>query len=51
MKTQYEKYYVLEQSYWPIVGAVALFLIAVGAGLAVMQTAKQEGGVGFYVLC
>lgn len=50
MKTQYEKYYVPEQSHWPIVGAVALFLIAVGSGLAVMQTAKQEGGVGFYVL-
>lgn len=50
MKTQYEKYYVPEQSPWPIVGAVALFLIAIGSGLAVMQTANQQGGVGFYVL-
>jgi cytochrome c oxidase subunit 3 len=50
VKTQSEKYYVPEQSQWPIVGAIALFLIAVGAGLAVMQTAKQEGGIGFYVL-
>ncbi|KPV98061.1 MAG: cytochrome c oxidase subunit 3 [Pseudoalteromonas spongiae] len=50
MKTQYEKYYVPEQSQWPIVGAVALFLIAIGAGLAVMQTAKQQGGFGFHIL-
>ncbi len=50
MKTEYEKYYVPEQSPWPIVGAVALFLVAIGAGLSVMQTAKQEGGWGFYIL-
>lgn len=50
MKTEHERYYVPEQSPWPIVGAVALFLIAVGAGLSVMQTAKAQGGAGFYVL-
>lgn len=50
MNTEYQKYYVPHQSKWPIVGAVAMFLIAMGAGLSVMQTAKQEGGVGFYVL-
>jgi cytochrome c oxidase subunit 3 len=50
MNTEYQKYYVPHQSKWPIVGAVAMFLIAFGAGLSVMQTAKQEGGIGFYVL-
>ena len=29
---EYESYYVPAQSKWPIVGAIALFLIAVGAG-------------------
>ena len=29
MQQEYEKYYVPAQSPWPIVGAVALFLIAV----------------------
>ncbi|TLX52254.1 cytochrome c oxidase subunit 3 [Pseudoalteromonas ruthenica] len=49
MSNQYEKYYVPEQSPWPIVGAVALFFIAVGAGLSVMQL-EQGGGSGTYWL-
>lgn len=46
----YEKYYVPAQSPWPIVGAVALFLIAVGAGNFVIETSKGEGGYGGYIL-
>lgn len=46
---EYEKYYVPAQSHWPIVGAVALFLIAVGAGLTIMQL-EQDSESGFWVL-
>ena len=49
MNQNYEKYYVPAQSPWPIVGAVAMFLIAVGAALTVMQ-ASSEGGNGHYIL-
>jgi len=42
-------YYVPHQSVWPIVGALALFLIAVGAGTFVSQL-DQEGGSGGYIL-
>jgi len=45
----YEKYYVPDQSHWPIVGAVALFFIALGASLTVMQIGKQETS-GTYLL-
>ncbi|MCO7191118.1 MULTISPECIES: cytochrome c oxidase subunit 3 [unclassified Pseudoalteromonas] len=41
MASGYEKYYVPEQSPWPIVGAIALFGVAVGGGLTVM---KSPGG-------
>ena len=47
---QYQKYYVPEQSWWPIVGAVALFLIAVGAGNFVIEASKEESGLGKYTL-
>lgn len=47
---EYEKYYVPDQSPWPFVGAVALFLIAVGAGNYVMEGAKQTEGYGLYIL-
>lgn len=47
---QYEKYYVPEQSIWPIVGAVALFLIAVGAGNYVIESTRDKDGYGAYVL-
>lgn len=46
----YEKYYVPEQSIWPIVGAVALFLIAVGAGNLVVEVSKDKAGIGEYIL-
>lgn len=43
---QTDKYYVPDQSPWPIVGAVALFLIAVGAGNFVIESTKGEDGYG-----
>ncbi len=39
-----QPYYVPAQSSWPIVGAVALFLVAVGAGLTVQNL--ETGGAG-----
>ncbi|GMQ48225.1 cytochrome c oxidase subunit 3 [Vibrio sp. 10N] len=39
-----QTYYVPAQSSWPIVGAVALFLVAVGAGLTVQNL--DTGGAG-----
>lgn len=45
-----DKYYVPAQSPWPIVGAVALFLIAVGAGNVVMQHHKGTDGYGGLIL-
>ncbi|NQY62676.1 MAG: cytochrome c oxidase subunit 3 [Alteromonadaceae bacterium] len=47
---KYETYYVPAQSHWPIVGAVALFMIAFGAGNYVSDLAKGEGGYGGYLL-
>lgn len=47
---QYEKYYVPDQSPWPIVGAVALFFIAFGAGQFVIENSKGESGFGGYML-
>ena len=49
MNQNYEKYYVPAQSPWPTVGAVVMFLIAVGAALTVMQV-SSEGGSGHYIL-
>lgn len=39
---QSQSYYVPAQSPWPIVGAVAMFFIAVGAGLTVMQLGSED---------
>ena len=50
MNKTYEKYYVPAQSPWPIVGAVALFLIAFGAGNYVNEVTKQQPGFGSYML-
>lgn len=50
MQQQYEKYYVPAQSPWPIVGAVALFLIAFGAGHFVIDTTNGQDGFGKYLL-
>ena len=47
---KYETYYVPAQSHWPIVGAVALFMIAFGAGNYVSDLAKGESGLGGYLL-
>jgi cytochrome c oxidase subunit 3 len=47
---KYENYYVPAQSHWPIVGAVALFLIAVGAGNFVSTLKDPEGTSGGYIL-
>lgn len=51
MATQeYQKYYVPESSPWPIVGAVALFLIAVGAGNFVVESTSGKDGYGGWIL-
>lgn len=47
---EYEKYYVPEESPWPFVGAVALFLIAFGAGQFVIENHHGESGYGGYML-
>ena len=39
---QSQSYYVPAQSPWPIIGAVAMFFIAVGAGLTVMQLGSED---------
>ncbi|KAF7769058.1 cytochrome c oxidase subunit III [Pseudoalteromonas citrea] len=49
MDQKYENYFVPEQSQWPIIGAVAMFLIAVGAGLTVMQI-DSAASSGSYIL-
>lgn len=50
MQQSYEKYYVPAQSPWPIVGAIALFLIAVGAANVVIESTKSVEGYGKPVL-
>ena len=47
---EYEKYYVPAQSPWPFVGAVALFLMAVGAGNYVVEVTKGKEGYGGVIL-
>lgn len=47
---EYENYYVPSQSHWPIVGAVALFLIAIGAANYVSALKSGESGSGAYIL-
>lgn len=47
---EHETYYVPAQSHWPIVGAVALFLIAIGAGSYVSALKSGQSGVGGYIL-
>jgi cytochrome c oxidase subunit 3 len=46
----YESYYVPSQSHWPIVGAVALFMIAFGAANYVTDLANEKSGYGGYLL-
>ncbi|MEJ6476047.1 cytochrome c oxidase subunit 3 [Pseudoalteromonas piscicida] len=47
MNHEQEKYYVPEQSPWPIVGAFALFFIAVGSALTIIQldSASNSGAL------
>ena len=47
---EYEKYYVPADSPWPFVGAIALFLIAVGAGNTVIESTSDKTGYGSYIL-
>ncbi|MEE2025445.1 cytochrome c oxidase subunit 3 [Alkalimonas mucilaginosa] len=46
----YQKYYVPDQSPWPLVGAIALFFIALGAGFFVIDMSKDQSGWGGYML-
>jgi cytochrome c oxidase subunit 3 len=41
MEQQTPNYYVPAQSHWPIVGAVGLLFIAIGAGMTVQQMASE----------
>lgn len=50
MSKTYERYYVPAQSPWPIVGAIALFCIAFGAGHYVIDLSKQQSGFGGWLL-
>jgi cytochrome c oxidase subunit 3 len=47
---EHENYYVPAQSHWPIVGAIALFFIAFGAGNYVHDTHNNVSGFGGYLL-
>jgi cytochrome c oxidase subunit III len=47
---EYESYYVPAQSRWPIVGALALFMIAFGAGNYVTDIHNNTTGFGGYLL-
>ena len=49
MSSKKEVYFVPHQSHWPLVGAIALFLVAVGAGLTVqhMETDSAGGAVSY----
>lgn len=49
MSSKHETYFVPSHSHWPLVGAVALFLVAVGAGLTV-QSMETGGVFGKWVL-
>ncbi|CDT84728.1 cytochrome c oxidase subunit 3 [Vibrio coralliirubri] len=44
MSSKKEVYFVPHQSHWPLVGAVALFLVAVGAGLTVQNMGTDAAG-------
>lgn len=47
---KYETYYVPEQSAWPIIGAIGLFLMALGAGLWLQQRELSVTQNGYMVL-
>lgn len=45
-----QNYYVPSQSPWPIVGAIALFFIAVGSGLTIMQLNNSDVSGAFLLV-
>ncbi|QLE87398.1 MULTISPECIES: cytochrome c oxidase subunit 3 [Shewanella] len=47
MNAKHEHYYVPAQSAWPIIGAIGLFLIAVGAGSYVTQLETEQTSGGY----
>ena len=47
---EYETYYVPSQSHWPIVGAIALFMIAYGAATYVTDLKNDASGFGGFLL-
>lgn len=49
-ENKHENYYVPEQSAWPIIGAIGLFLIAFGAGSYVSELNSQQGNGGIILL-
>jgi cytochrome c oxidase subunit 3 len=44
MSSKKEVYFVPHQSHWPLVGAVALFLVALGSGLTVQNMGTDAAG-------
>ena len=50
MVTRIERYYVPAQSSWPIIGALALFLLGYGAAHLVNDYSHAQSGIGFYLL-
>ncbi len=49
---KYEKYYVPEQSPWPIIGAIGLFLLAYGGANFIQQTTgkyNNDGSMGWII--
>lgn len=50
MRNNPEKYYVPAQSVWPIIGAIALFLMGFGAAHLINDHAHTRSGIGGYVL-
>ena len=49
MSEEHSSYYVPSQSHWPIMGALGMFLIAVGAGLTVQQMGTEQSS-GSWIL-
>ncbi|MCX4035690.1 cytochrome c oxidase subunit 3 [Aeromonas caviae] len=45
-----QTYYVPDQSRWPIIGAIALFFLALGAGHLVNEVASGQTGFGRYLM-
>lgn len=50
MSISYQRYYVPAQSVWPIIGAIALFCIALGAAFLINDLAKDQHGAGGYLI-